>query len=229
MLHTTLLLRRGPFGGPTSFATTRRADEVNVNNTPSRQHLLNPVQVFSPRSVFSPNGVFKKLESLPWFVSSSEIGTLDIFRSTVEVMLADGVLTREEKRLIIKLASALGLKAEEPAYVYEAIQNQAQTRPGEPVSDEDMRTIYTKVFEVAIVNASLSKDEFRVLAHLRSQFDINDELHAEIEHELREMVKEKYEDKAVIDTLMDTLKDSVGLVGDLFDNFRRKSNEGGPN
>jgi hypothetical protein len=29
--------------------------------------------------------------------------------------------------------------------------------------------------------------------------------------------------------LMDTLKDSVGLVGDLFDTFRKKSNEGEPN
>jgi arginyl-tRNA--protein-N-Asp/Glu arginylyltransferase len=89
-----------------------------------------------------------------------------------------------------------------------------------------MRQIYTKVFEVAIVNASLSKDEFRVLAHLRSQFNIDDNVHADIEHELREMVKEKYDDKAVIDTLMDTLRDSVGLVGDLFDSFRKKTSEG---
>jgi hypothetical protein len=40
------------------------------------------------------------------------------------------------------------------------------------------------------------------------------------------MVKEKYDDKAVIDTLMDTLRDSVGLVGDLFDSFRKKTSEG---
>jgi hypothetical protein len=159
-------------------------------------------------------------------VSSATLGTLDVFRSTVEVMLVDGVLTREEKRLIIKLASSLGLSSEEPAYVYEAIQSGAETKAGEPISAENMRSIYTKVFEVAIVNASLSKDEFRVLAHLRSQFDIDDTMHAEIEHELREMVREKYEDKAVIDTLMGTLRDSVGLVGDLFDNFRKKSNEG---
>jgi archaellum biogenesis ATPase FlaH len=89
-----------------------------------------------------------------------------------------------------------------------------------------MRSIYTKVFEVAIVNASLSRDEFRVLAHLRSQFDIDDDQHKEIEDELREMVKEKYEDAAVIDTLMNTLRDSVGMVGDLFDTFRKRINEG---
>ena len=141
-------------------------------------------------------------------------------------MLADGVLTREEKRLIIKLASALGLDADEPAYIYEAIQTNNPSRSGDLISSDEKRTIYTKVFEVAIVNASLSKDEFRVLAHLRDQFDINDAMHQDIERELREMVKEKYDDKAVIDTLMDTLRDSVGLVGDLFDTFRKKSNEG---
>ena len=44
---------------------------------------------------------------------------------------------------------------------------------------------------------------------------------------MREMMEGKYGDKAMIDTLMDTLKDSVGLVGDLFDTFRKKSSEGG--
>ena len=68
-------------------------------------------------------------------------------------------------------------------------------------------------------------DEFRVLANLRTQFNIDDALHEEIEHELREMVKEKYGDKAMMETLMDTLKDSVGLVGDLFDNFRKRPSE----
>ena len=53
-------------------------------------------------------------------MSSLELGALDVFRSTVEVMLTDGVLTREEKRLIIKLASALKLAPDEPAYIYEA-------------------------------------------------------------------------------------------------------------
>ena len=140
--------------------------------------------------------------------------------------MTDGVLTREEKRLIIKLAIALNLKPEDPANIYRSIQSGEPSESGEPISEDDMRIIYTKVFEVAIVNASLSRDEFRVLANLRDQFDIEDQLHAEIEHELRETMKEKYGDKAMIDTLMDTLKDSVGLVGDLFDTFRKKSPEG---
>lgn len=200
-----------------------------MNSPPTCPVLLNPVPKNRTRIGFLTNGFFKKSEFVECIVSSDELGTLDVFRSTVEVMLADGVLTREEKRLIIKLASVLNLAEDEPAYIYESIQSKTDSRSGDRVSSDDMRSIYTKVFEVAIVNASLSKDEFRVLAHLRSQFDIDDKLHAEIEHELREMVKEKYEDKAVIDTLMDTLRDSVGLVGDLFDTFRKKSNEGDAN
>ena len=160
-------------------------------------------------------------------MTTETLGALRVFRSTVEVMLADGVLTREEKRLIIKLASALKLEADEPAYIYESIQAGAVSREGNTISPDDMRSIYTKVFEVAIVNASLSRDEFKVLAHLRSQFNIDDGLHEEIEQELRELVREKYDDKAVIETLMNTIKDSVGLVGDLFDTFRKRPGEGG--
>ena len=142
-------------------------------------------------------------------------------------MLVDGVLTREEKRLIIKLASALKLKSEEPAQIYEAIRTNSETPHGEQITASQARGIYTKVFEVAIVNASLSRDEFRVLAHLRSVFDIDEEEHALIETELREIVKEKFEDPNVIDKMLLTLRDSVGLVGDLFDNVRKKTTDGG--
>ena len=80
--------------------------------------------------------------------------SLDVFRSTIEVMLVDGVLTREEKRLIIKLASALNLTAEQPAEIYEAIRTNTDTPSGDKITEATARKIYTKVFEVAIVNAS---------------------------------------------------------------------------
>tara|TARA_Y100000768_G_C23813270_1_gene602850 strand:+ start:162 stop:599 length:438 start_codon:yes stop_codon:yes gene_type:complete len=142
-------------------------------------------------------------------------------------MLEDGRLTREEKRLVIKLASALGLSEEEPAEIYRAIQNKEDSAPGELVSMEDAREIYTKVFEVAIVNASLSRDEFRVLAHLRSIFEIDDDEHLAIETQLREIVKEKFEDPSVVEKMLHTLRDSVGLVGDIFDTVRKKTTDGG--
>ena len=142
-------------------------------------------------------------------------------------MLADGRLTREEKRLTIKLASALELTEEQPALIYKAIQGNTESEPVTLVSKQKAREVYTKVFEVAIVNASLSRDEFRVLAHLRSTFEIDDVEHQNIETQLREIVKEKFEDPSVVDKMLHTLRDSVGLVGDIFDTVRKKASDGG--
>jgi hypothetical protein len=155
-------------------------------------------------------------------VSGDSIGALDVFRSTTEVMLRDGILTREEKRLIIKLANALGLSDDEPAQVYNAIREDKSLESGREVSHNEQRLVYTRVFEVAIVNASLSKDEFAVLAHLRDQFNINDDDHSRIEADLRDMIRQKSEDENVVDKLLGTLKDSVSLVGSLFDSVRTK-------
>tara|TARA_X000001036_G_scaffold250492_1_gene233298 strand:- start:6 stop:479 length:474 start_codon:yes stop_codon:yes gene_type:complete len=155
-------------------------------------------------------------------VGGENIGALDVFRTTTEIMLRDGVLTREEKRLIIKLANALGLSENEPADVYAAIRENKKTGAGREVTPNEQRLVYTRVFEVAIVNASLSKDEFAVLAHLRDQFSIDDEDHTRIEADLRDMIRQKTEDENVVDKLLGTLKDSVSLVGSLFDSVRTK-------
>ncbi len=146
-----------------------------------------------------------------------------MFRTTIEVMLRDGILTREEKRLIIKLANALGLSPDEPAEIYAAIREQRETEAGREVTPNEQRLVYTRVFEVAIVNASLSKDEFAVLANLRNQFSIDDEDHARIEADLRDMIRQKTEDENVVDKLLGTLRDSVSLVGSLFDSVRTKN------
>ena len=45
--------------------------------------------------------------------------------------------------------------------------------------------------KLVIVNASLSKDEIRVLLHLRDQFNINDDDHSRIEADLRDMIRQK--------------------------------------
>jgi len=156
-------------------------------------------------------------------VSGDSVGGLAVFRSTVEVMLEDGVLTREEKRLIIKLANALGLSAEEPGAVYAAIREGGVTEDGALVSPNEQRLVYTRVFEIAIVNASLSRDEFRVLAHLRDIFSIDDDDHAKIEADLRDLIRQKGDDDNVVDKLLNTLRDSVSLVGSLFDSVRTKS------
>ena len=152
--------------------------------------------------------------------------SLEAFHSTISVMLVDKILTREEKRLIIKLASARGLGEEEPSQIYQAIRNNEDVKGGEPIDTKKAHEIYTKVFEIAIVNASLSRDEFRVLAHLRDIFKIDDDEHHRIEEELREIVREKFQDPNVIDKMLGTLRDSVSLVGDLFDVVRKKAADG---
>ena len=156
-------------------------------------------------------------------MSGENVGALSVFRTTTEVMLRDGVLTREEKRLIIKLANSLGLTKEEPAEVYSAIREGRETETGREVTPNEQELVYTSVFEVAIVNASLSKDEFAVLAHLRDQFNIDDEKHTRIEANLRDMIRQRTEDENVVDKLLGTLKDSVSLVGSLFDSVRTKN------
>lgn len=198
-----------------------------MDNCPSSPPLFNALQINLAKITIAYEQRFEKRERRGLSVTTGSSHRLDVFRSTIEVMLVDGVLTREEKRLIIKLASALELDPSQPAEIYEAIQNNTETEPGTQISASLARAIYTKVFEVAIVNASLSRDEFRVLAHLRAVFDIDEDEHLSIETELREIVKEKFEDPNVIDKMLLTLRDSVGLVGDIFETVRKKASDGG--
>jgi|TARA_Y200000002_G_scaffold61362_2_gene46610 hypothetical protein len=139
-------------------------------------------------------------------------------------MLLDGVLTREEKRLIIRLSSCLNLDSHQPAEVYQAIMDNVETEDGDILTAEEQHEVYKTVFEVAIINASLSKDEFRVMAHLREIFSIDDEEHNLVERELRDMVKERFEDPNVVEKTLNTLRDSVRVVTTLFDNVRKKNN-----
>jgi hypothetical protein len=138
-------------------------------------------------------------------------------------MLADGILTREEKRLIIRLSSCLNLESHQPAEIYQAIIDDKETDKGDKLTEEEQREVYKTIFEIAIINASLSKDEFRVMAHLRDIFSIDDDEHQLFEDELREMVRERFEDPNVVEKTLNTLRDSVRLVTTLFDNVRKKN------
>ena len=160
----------------------------------------------------------------PWeTVAGVTVGSLQVFRTTIEVMLIDGVLTREEQRLCVSLANNLKLSNEEPAEIYAAIREGKETDSGREIPDTEQRNIYKNIYEVAIVNASLSQDEFRVLAHLREQFGIDDQEHQKIEDELKHIMKERFEDENVLEKMLGTLKDSVSMVGSLFDSVRTKS------
>jgi hypothetical protein len=99
-----------------------------------------------------------------------DINSLEVFKGTLEVMLEDGVLTREEKRLVIKLATLLDLEPDEPARVYEAITEKKEVEGGRAIGRIKQLKVYQNLYEVALLNESLSKDEWRVIHHMKIQY-----------------------------------------------------------
>ncbi|HJM44988.1 MAG TPA: hypothetical protein QF644_03455 [Candidatus Poseidoniaceae archaeon] len=144
--------------------------------------------------------------------------TLEVFSDCVTVMLKDGVLTREERRLISALSRNLELKDEEPLEVYEKIKIGERIKGGDIISREKQLEIFQNIYEVALVGA-LSKDEWRILAFLRQEFKINEEEHKKIQTRLKNNIKERYEPK-VVESLFKTIEDSAStitkMIGRLF-------------
>lgn len=155
------------------------------------------------------------------------LNNIEVFKTTVQVMLEDGVLTREEKRLVIKLSSALGLTENEPGLVYKSIREGTELPLGREISEGEAREIFMKIFEVALVNASLSLDEFRVLDHLRETFGIDEADFNNIKSELEGIIKEKYDDPNVLEKVYEILKDGVNSINDRIDNLTKKSQGSG--
>lgn len=155
------------------------------------------------------------------------LNNIEVFKTTVQVMLDDGVLTREEKRLVIKLSSALGLTENEPGLVYKSIREGTDLPSGKEISEGEAREIFMKIFEVALVNASLSLDEFRVLDHLRETFGIDEADFNNIKSELEGIIKEKYDDPNVLEKVYAILKDGVNSINDRIDNLTKKSHGSG--
>lgn len=144
--------------------------------------------------------------------------TLEVFSDCVTVMLNDGVLTREERRLISALSRNLDLKEGEPLQVYEKVKIGEKMLGGNKIAREKQLEIYQNLYEVALVGA-LSKDEWRILAFLRKEFAITDEEHETIQTKLKNNIKERSEPK-VVESLLKTLEDSANtitkMIGRLF-------------
>ena len=143
---------------------------------------------------------------------SPDLDRLDLFRSTIEVMLADGVLTREEKRLAIRLATALKLAEEEPAQAYAAVENGDPLPEGRPIDHNGQREVYGKVVDVALLNASLSRDEFRVLEHLRDVMNITQDEHEHFLHQVGEKARLRLSDPKAIERVRETITDLSTIV-----------------
>ena len=82
--------------------------------------------------------------------------------------------------------------------------------------------VFTRVYEVALVNESVSIDEENVLAHLRHHLNIENEDYEQVVDGLKKIITERYDDN-VVGLMLNTLSDSVTLVGRLFDGVRTKN------
>ncbi len=152
--------------------------------------------------------------------------TLEVFHGAVDVMLRDGILTREEQRLVIKLAKLLGLEGEEPSRIYDAVKAGESIEGGRELTHAEQLATYERLYEVAIVNENLSQDEYQVIAYLRAAFDITVAEHEQIEAHLRKKVEETYE-AAFADKLLFKMKESTGFLGRAFDKAVRRKNDSG--
>ena len=139
-------------------------------------------------------------------MGDASLRTLELFSDCVTVMLNDGLLTREERRLISALSRNLKLKDGEPLQVYEKVKLGEKISGGDLISRDWQLKIYQNLYEVALVG-SLSKDEWRILAFLKEEFNIGDSEHKKIEADLKNNIKERYEPK-VVETLLKSIDDS---------------------
>ncbi len=160
------------------------------------------------------------------FVPTDAITDISTFQGVVSIVLKDGQITREEKRLVIKLASLLNLDEAVPKRVYDAIIAGEKLDGGDEIGRTKCLEVYAGMFQTAYLNASISEDEYLVVAYLRYHFDITDDenelvmndIHAEMEEHVE---KNRFQ---VVEKGFDQAKD---IVDGLFNRIRSILPEGG--
>ena len=70
--------------------------------------------------------------------------TLNVFSAVIQVVLADGVLTQEEKRLIIAIGRELELDDGDPLKVYEAVLRGEEIDGGREMTRKERGDLYRK-------------------------------------------------------------------------------------
>ena len=160
------------------------------------------------------------------FVPSDTITDISTFQGVVSIVLKDGEITREEKRLVIKLASLLGLDEDAPKRVYDAIVAGEKLEGGNEIGNEERLNIYAGMFQTAYLNASISEDEYLVVAYLRYVFDISDEENELVMTGIHDALEEHVEKNVfqVVEKGFDQAKD---VVDGLFNRIRSILPEGG--
>ena len=149
------------------------------------------------------------------FVPDDVVTDISAFQGVVSIVLRDGEITREEKRLVIKLASLLGLDEDAPKQVYEAIVAGEKLQSGRALGKDEKLRVYSGMFQTAYLNASISEDEYFVVAYLRLMFEITDDENDAVINAIHDELEEHVEKNVfqVVEKGLDQAKDVVdGLV-----------------
>ena len=151
-----------------------------------------------------------------------------VFHAVITVMLSDGELTMEERRLAIKLGSLLFKGDEldtEPKLIYDAVIADESVEGGRVISKSERFEIYRKMIETAYVNSSLSQDELAAIAVLRSAMMVTEgemlQIKAEIYRSLEGEVEANLLNK-MIQEFEDIFQKVKAVPKDLLDSIRSK-------
>jgi hypothetical protein len=159
-------------------------------------------------------------------VPKDTVTDLSAFHGVVSIVLKDGEITREEKRLVIKLASLLGLDKDAPKHVYDAIISGDEPVGGTVLGKEDCLRVYAGMFQTAYLNASISEDEYLVVAYLRYLFDITEEENVQVMNGIYSELEDHVE-KNVFQVVEKGFEQAKDIVDGLFNRIRSILPEGG--
>tara|TARA_B100001750_G_scaffold96681_1_gene76412 strand:- start:2992 stop:3477 length:486 start_codon:yes stop_codon:yes gene_type:complete len=153
------------------------------------------------------------------------VRTRAVYASVVDVLLSDGVLTREEQRLATKLAILLFKNEDdlkkEPAEIYNLVLEGDNIEGGRVIGKNERIQIYRDMFEAAFMNASLSHDEMAVIAMLRSSLEITDEEHERAIDLVKKSLEDSVEPK-LLDKVKEDLTTVIDMVSGMFDSIIMK-------
>ena len=134
--------------------------------------------------------------------------TLKVFSAVIKVVLSDGVLTQEEKRLIIAIGRELELDDGDPLNVYNAVLKGEEIDGGREMTRKERVDLYRKSWMTVHFNEDESDDEAAVMKCLREELHFSkDEAKAIIEP-LREKQNELEEVESK--TLIEKMKKIIG-------------------
>ena len=112
---------------------------------------------------------------------------------------------------MIKLASLLGLDENDPKRIYDAIVAGEKLDGGRVLDKTEQLRVYSGMFQTAYLNASISEDEYFVVAYLRLMFQIDDDENDAVINAIHDELEEHVEKNVfqVVEKGLDQAKDVV--------------------